>query len=309
MKKTALYLILSLIISPVFSQISTVTSSEISAFKKGKLYVVLNGGTSQTNVKYSLTVGDSVVSSDKKNVSESVDSDYNKAMRSAIKNFWKFTKEYEFITEQEFETKKMENNTYFLLPVKIKTTDKEPILLNYLMIVKGGPKSKKVEKMPVMAGIPLSYFSVSDQYYNYKLGALVQFLQTHMEFIFLSGPQEEKKVLAHYNGKSKEIKHGTLYVQFEDLTEKVFDLDAISKFYKGEVKIVDQGEIAKAIKKQDPNVLILHKVSPERTSTSGICKKYIISAKGGELLYIDEHSISKSNPEGLLDKDFKAFSK
>ncbi len=160
-----------------------------------------------------------------------------------------------------------------------------------------------------LAGIPLSYSNVSSQYYTYKLPGLVQFLENHLEYVFMNGVVDEKKVTSHYNEKTKEIKHGVLYLLAEDLTAKVFDQEAIAKVYNGEVKIVTQKQINAAIKKQDPNILYFHKVGPEKIEDTGICRKYIFAAKGGELVYISVHKITKSNTEGLLVSDFKQFNK
>ncbi|HET6244947.1 MAG: hypothetical protein H0V01_00235 [Bacteroidetes bacterium] len=291
-----------------FSQISTASSSEVSAFKKAVLYVVLQGNTTTTNVKYTKVVNETEVETENKEMVENVESEYNKAMRFAMKNLWKINK-FEYITEAEFEEKKFDVGSYFLFAAKHKTEDKEPITLNYLIIAQGDKKAKKVGKMKWLAALPLSFDNVSDQYYNYKIPGLVQFLQNHIEFVFTNGIAEQKKVLSHYNSKTKEIKDGVLYVLAEDLTAKVYSEEAIAKIFKGEVKIVDQKQINTAIKKQDPNVLYFHKIGPEKISNTGTCLKYILSAKGGELLYISEHKISKGTPEGLLESDFKQFNK
>ncbi|MDQ3190691.1 MAG: hypothetical protein M3Q58_03780 [Bacteroidota bacterium] len=300
--------VLAILSNKAFSQVSTAVSSDVSAFKKSVLYVVLEGNTTTTNVKYTKVVDEVEIETENKELVEDVESEYNKAVRYAMKHLWKINK-FEYITENEFEEKKFDAGSYFLINAKHKTEDKEPVELNYLLIVEGGKKAKKVAKMNWLAGIPLAYNNVSSQYYTYKLPGLIQFLQNHLEFIFINGPSDEKKILAHYNGKTKEIKHGVLYVLAEDLTAKVFDQEAIAKVYSGEVKIVTQKQINAAIKKQDPNILYFHKVGPEKIEDTGICRKYILAAKGGELVYISEDKISKSNPEGLLNSDFKQFNK
>ena len=309
MKNIFLLLIVLLTIqNTAFSQISTASSAVVSEFKKSKIYVVLEKSTTSTKVKYSKVVDSLEVKTDNSQISEAAVSEFNNAMRYAMGSLWKANK-FEFITDKEFEEKKFESNSYFLIIAKCKTQDKEPELLNYLIIAQGGPKAKKVEKMTWLAAIPLSFSNVSDQYYNYKIPALVQFLQNHIEYVFLNGPVEDKKLMDYYNDKSKEIKNGVLYILQEDLTAKVYDQNAIAKIYKGEVKIATQQEINDAIKNQDPNVLFLHKVGPEKLADTGMCRKFILSAKGGELLYMNEHKISNSKPEGLLESDLKQLNK
>jgi hypothetical protein len=289
------------------AQFTNATPGDIGMLSKATLYVVLQGKEVTTNVKYSRIENDSLVESEKKRVTESEETNFNKTMKFAMKNLWKASK-YIFITEEEFEEKKSDAGAYFLFISKMKIVDKETHWLDYLILAKGG-KAKKADKMPWLAAIPVSFSNVSEQYYLYKLPGLVQFLQAHMDYVYNNSPVTEKSIEEYYNKKTKEIKHGTLYLLQEELTNKVYDMDAIEKIYSGSIKFVEQKDIDEAIRKQDPNVLYLHKVGPEKTVEGGFCRKFILAAKGGELLYINEHKISKSFPDGLIEYDFKQFKK
>jgi hypothetical protein len=308
MKNFITLVFLSLVISlNVLAQETNASGPDISQFLRfGKTYVVLNGQTELKSVNYSKQIGDSLVKSEIKEVNEAVETEYNKAMRFAMKNFWKG--KFEFITEDQFEEKKFDQNAFFILTAKIKKGDKDPIAYNYLILVKGGPKSKKVEKMPQIAAFPLAYEKVSEQNYIFKLPSIVQLLYKHAEFASQAEVLDEKKTAEYYNQKTKEIKNATLYILYEDATGKIPDEESVKKIYKGEVKFVTQSEIDEAIKKQDPNVVFFHKVSPEKTVDGGVVKKYIIAAKGGELLYIGEHK-AKGDNEGLLESDLKLFNR
>ncbi|MBA3900383.1 MAG: hypothetical protein H0X62_09280 [Bacteroidetes bacterium] len=312
MKKLFTVVVLFIIGFESFAQISSgIKATDIAALRKKTIYVVIQGGTPiLTNVKYSKVVGENESTGKKeKDVEEATtDTEYNKAIRFAMTNFWRVNKA-EFITEEEFEEKRLVNNNFFIHIMEYKTKDKVPAKLNILAITKGGPKYKKVDKMPILAAIPLSYLNIPEAEYVYKIPAFVQFLQDHLDYEFQNAPVDEKKMLKHYNDKSKEIKDGTLYVVSEDLTKKVFDIDVIHKFYKGDVMIVEPAEIEKAIKMQDAHVTFVHVVSPRKSVDSGLCRKYVFAAKGGELLYMSEHNVSKGGEEGLQDGDFKSFSK
>jgi hypothetical protein len=310
MKKLITVFLIAICISfQGFSQISTAAPADIASLKKNKIYVVLQGGIeTKTNVKYSKVEGENETETSNKNSAKTAneDTEYNKAIRFAMTNFWKASK-VEYISESDFEQKRLENNAYFISPMKYKTLDKEPVTLNILAVTKGGPKYKKADKMPILAGVPLGYFNVNEANYVYKIPAFVQFLQIHMDYVFQNSPVDQKKMLNHYNSKTRDMKDGTLYVVNEDLTAKVNDIDVIGKYYKGDVMIVEPTEIEQAIKSQDSHVVFAHVVGPQKAE--GFCRKYIFAAKGGELLFMSEHNVSKSSPEGLLESDFKQMNK
>jgi hypothetical protein len=312
MKKIFTVILLVLTVSfNGYAQISNCLPADIVSFKKNIVYVVIQGEApvNVVSVKYTKMEGENEVSNVKKDTKvANGESEYNKVLRFAMSNFWRVNK-VEYITEAEFEEKRLVNNNYFLTTVKYKTTDKVPVQLNLLALVKGGPKFKKIDKMPILAAIPLSYNNVPEGEYIYKLPAFVQFLQDHIDYAFQNAPIDEKKMINNFNSRSKEIKHGTLYVCGEDLTKKVSDLNAIQKYYKGEVMIVEPAEIEKAIRMQDSHVTFVHVVGPPKSSDGGLCRKYIFSAKGGELLYIGEHNVSKGGEQGLQEGDFKSINK
>lgn len=293
---------------------TTATTSQVVAGLKNTTYVVLTEKESEdkVNIEYQKITNDTIIETENNAAKKEVDdSEFNKELRSAVKSFWKVTK-YEFINEQEFEKKRLDPTCSFIFQSKIKEDmDGEKVEFNYLIFAVGSAKAKKIEKMPWIAAIPLSYNSIDAEYYNYKLAGLVKFLQTHADYAANNSDLTKESIEKYYSKKNKEIKDYILYVIPEDLTTKVYTEEQINnKLYSGEVKIVDQATIQEAIKKSDPNAVFFHKVGPERTKKdTGLCRKYIITAKGGELLYYLEEEITKSKPEGLLESDFKQFNK
>ena len=290
--------------------ITTATIDQVVAGMKNITYVVLpeKVSTEVVKVEYQKIVADTVVETENQEAKKIADeSEFNKALRAAVNNFWKVTK-FEFINQEEFEEKKLDPTCSFIFLSKIRESfDDTRIEFSYLIYAIGSPKAKKVEKMPWIAAIPVSYHSIGSEYYNYKIAGLVKFLQNHADYAANNPNLTKESIEKYYNDKNREIKDFVLYVLAEDLTSKVYTEAQISEIYPGEVKVVTQAEIRDALKKDDQNIVFFHKVGPEHTKEDGICRKYVITAKGGELLYYLEDDIIKSRPEGLLEYDLKQF--
>jgi hypothetical protein len=315
MKQFLLLLSAAFIANTSFSQHlihSTATIDQAAQALKTKTYVVLleQEQIEKTNVIYEKIQSETVVESGKKaDLSEFEDNEFNKQLKFGMKTFWKATK-YEFIKADEFEQKRFDPNSSFIFMYNLKTKYKEEkTFVNYLVFAQGG-KAKRVDKMPWVAAVPLGYGNVGPEYYIYKIPGLIQYLQNLADHVANNPNQTKESVEKYFNKRNKEVKDYKLYVLADDLTKAVYTYEQIEKLYSGEVKIVEQKEIEEAIKKQDPNVAYLHKAGPERTKTElAFNVKIIITAKGGECLYIKEDEIWKKEPEGMLDKDFKALKK
>lgn len=291
---------------------STASIDQAAQALKTKTYVVLleQEQLEKTNVIYEKIQTETVVESGKKaDLSEFEDNEFNKQLKFGMKTFWKATK-FEFIKAEEFEQKRMDPASSFIFLYNMKTKYKEEkTYVNYLVFALGG-KAKRIDKMPWVAAVPLSYGNVGPEYYTYKIAGLIQFLQNLADYVANNPNQTKESIEKYFNKRNKEVKDYKLYVLADDLTKSVYTNEQIEKFYQGEVVIVDQKQIEEAIKKQDPNVAYVHKAGPERTKSElAFNVKMILTAKGGECLYIREDEIWKKEPEGMLEKDFKALKK
>jgi len=309
--QTVLLLISVLIISNTSIAQMPFTNADINQVetaKKNKVYVVLKKVNKATvNVEYEKIEVESVTDSGNRDMEiDKDDTGFNKAMKEAMKNFWKFGA-YEFIDEDEFVTARLDEKKSFIFVTSVKEElVDQKIFFNYLVYAQGSKKGKKPEKLPWVAAIPLAYAAIGDEYYNYKLGALVQFLQSHTEMLLNTPGYTNDIVIKNYLKRAPEVKDYTLYVLQEDLGEKVYDFDEIEKVYKGDVEIVDQKKIKEAIDNKKDNILFVHKAGPEKTNLEfGTTRKFILSVKGGEVYYIAEDYIRKKTPEGFLESDFK----
>jgi hypothetical protein len=291
---------------------STASIDQAAQALKTKTYVVLleQEQLEKTNVIYEKIQTETVVESGKKaDLSEFEDNEFNKQLKFGMKTFWKATK-FEFIKAEEFEQKRMDPASSFIFLYNMKTKYKEEkTYVNYLVFALGG-KAKRIDKMPWVAAVPLSYGNVGPEYYTYKIAGLIQFLQNLADYVANNPNQTKESIEKYFNKRNKEVKDYKLYVLADDLTKSVYTNEQIEKYYQGEVVIVDQKQIEEAIKKQDPNIAYVHKAGPERTKSElAFNVKMILTAKGGECLYIREDEIWKKEPEGMLEKDFKALKK
>lgn len=315
MKRFILFLSAVVIAASVSAQhliYSTATIDQAAQALKTKTYVVLleQEQLEKTNVIYEKIQSETVVESGKKaDLSDFEDNEFNKQLKFGMKTFWKATK-FEFIKAEEFEQKRMDPASSFIFLYNMKTKYKEEkTFINYLVFALGG-KAKRVDKMPWVAAVPLGYGNVGPEYFTYKISGMLQYLQYLADYVANNPNQTKESIEKYFNKRNKEVKDYKLYVLADDLTKSVYTNEQIEKLYHGEVVIVDQKQIEEAIKKQDPNVAYVHKAGPERTKTElAFNVKMILTAKGGECIYIKEDEIWKKEPEGMLDKDFKAFKK
>jgi len=231
-------------------------------------------------------------------------SDYNSKIKNAIQKNWKLT-EYDFISNKEFEQKKL-NPEYSFLVTSIVTfnKDKTKAEYNFLSLLMGGTATD-ITDMTDLCSIPLSYLDVDEESYLYKMESLTRFIQNHVSFISDYPSVISKNILKFYNKNMGEIKNKILYITQKDLPKDAKSLSKIKKLYSGRVKIVSSDEIENAISNKDRDVVFLHKVGPEKTTKKARCFKVIIGADDAKIYYFDYHMIKNKQTDSFLSKDFK----
>jgi hypothetical protein len=161
-----------------------------------------------------------------------------------------------------------------------------------------------------IAAIPLSYTEVDEEFWVYKMDALVRFMQNHIINMRDNPKMIKKNILEYYNQNMKDIKQKTLYVIKEELAPNINTEDKLKKIYPFSVKFVTSEEVEKAIYDRDPNVVFLHKVGPQGTRLKARCYKMIVGAADANFYYFDYHWVERGkNDDALLDKDFKKMAK
>ena len=230
---------------------------------------------------------------------------YNSAIRAAVEQSWTITP-VKYITMDEFKNYRQNPDYSFLIRAKVFTEkNTNNIAYTFLSLVIG-ERDKKFSELPEICSFPLSYYNVDYEKYDYKMGALLLFIQNHIDITLNDESLTDKNILQYYNRNTSEINNKTLYVTQENLQNTVNSTNKIAKYYSGKIKIVEPDEIQDAIDEKNEDVIILHIVAPPANSGSvGRCYKMLIGAASGKLYYYDSHSISKAKPGKFLKTDFK----
>jgi hypothetical protein len=277
MKRIIILLALSMLAFQLSAQIKFANASEIKSFLKSKTYVVLD---------------------------EDPFSSFNETIKALMPKFWTITS-YEFITVEQFETKKTSSaNSFIMLSEAEETEDGVKCTYNFLNLILGG--SSDLNKMPDLGSVPLSYVEVEEDTWIYKLGGILQFMQSHVKYAS-DHPSITPKLINKDSGT--DIKTKELWLLKEELPADFNTIEKIKAVYPYTVKLVTKEEITKAIADKNPNVVYLHKVGPAGTLVGGKCWKFLVTAKDGEVLYYDGHTVTTTNPDAFLEKDFKAIAK
>jgi len=231
-------------------------------------------------------------------------SEYNDKIKEAIKQNWVLNG-YDFISNEEFDQKKMNPNYSFLVTSIVTfNKDKTKAQYNFLSLLLGG-KATDITNMKDLCSVPLSYLNMNEENYLYKLGALIRFIQNHISLVTKNPSIISDNVLKYYNKNTVQIKNKTLYITQEDLPPNTKSISKIKKLYPGRVKIVTTQEIEKAINNKNKDVVFLHKVGPEQKVHKARCFKIIIGADDAKIYYFDYHMIKNKETDSFLVRDFK----
>jgi len=234
--------------------------------------------------------------------------EYNFVIKDFMQKEWKLT-QFDFIKQSEFEEKRMDKQYSFILLNSVRF-DKDKSLARYifLSLVLGGD-DKIVSNMPDLCPVPIAYYGVDEDHYNYKFQTILRFMQQHVELIHKNPKLIKTNALKIYNDSMQSVKTKTLYLIKDELAPECNTEAKIKKIYPYKFKIVSREEVAKAIDERNPDVVFLHKVGPEGTRLIARCYKILIGAADSKFYYFDYHKIEDDAPDGFLAKDFKKLAK
>jgi hypothetical protein len=235
-------------------------------------------------------------------------SSYNSFIKDAVKSYWKITP-YEFIDTKEFNVKRLDPSYSFIVLTQTNfEKDKSNGLFTFINLLQG-KDVKKLGEMPEICAIPLSFAGEDDFEYSYKLGAILSFMQKHAQMISDDPSLTGRKYLKYYNKYIPDVQSKTILVKEEDLSPEISTIEKIKAIYSNNIVIASEDDIVKAIEDKAPNTVILHKVGPVGDRNSGFCFKMLIGTDDANMYYYNQHSIDKSNPNGLLPADLKRLAK
>ena len=277
LKNILLLLSLTMLVFNIQAQIQFAELPDIKAFLKTKTYVVEHEGPL---------------------------SPFSKALKECMPKFWTITP-YEFITPEEFETKRTIKTASFLFVSEAEITE-DDVTTSYTIfnVVMGG--SANVNKLRDLGSVPLSYSEADESSYLYKLGGILLFIQDHIKYTSENGTQ---KLSLIKKNSSADFKSKELWLLSDELPANMKTVAQIKKVCPFAVKIVTKDDIKKAIDDKNPKVIFLHKIGPEDAQTNGKCWKFMVLAQTGQVVYYDSHKVTAAEPDALLESDFKRMKK
>ncbi len=263
---------------PMFGQDVVADGKAIEKFFKSKTYVVYD-----TNIFGS----------------------YNKAIKKAVDKYWTLTP-VEYITTSKYNQIRRIDKNSFIVRTKVNfDKDKSKTSYTFLSVVLGSNRMS-MAMMPDLCSFPLSYYNVDYDKYEYKLGAVIKFMQNHILLIRDNPQLRKKNIYKYYNKNVSKLAKKTLYIIKDELDKKVNTLSKIRKYYSGKVVITTPEEIEKIILKKDPDAVFLHKVGPSKNDDKLRIYKLIMGAADGKLYYFNYHKYKKGKAnDAFLASDFK----
>ncbi len=240
---------------------------------------------------------------------ENMFNDYNNAMKEAANNTWTITP-FDFMSTAEFSKQRKNPNYSFIVRTKVTFgEDKDNIPYTFISLL-NGKNQGGVEQMPDLAEFPVSYYDVDLDKYDYKLGAILLFLQNHIQWMKDNPNVKENSIIGHYRTQKNPTKIKTLYLLKEELPSDFDTEEKIATIYSGKVKIVEPEEITKAIAEKNQDIIFMHKVGPGGDYKAARCFKLILGAADAKIYYFDFHNIKyPKKPNAFLKSDFQAIEK
>ncbi len=235
-------------------------------------------------------------------------SGYNFEIQDAVKKYWNIT-EYEFLDHDDFSAKSSDTNASFLYLATV-NFEKDRSNTRYLfMCLSLGGDYDVIDEMKDIANLPLAYYGVPEEEYNYKLSTMLRFLQDHVRLISAHPELVSQNVYKHYNENMASLEGKVLYVVKDELARDVNTEAKIKAIYPLPVKIVDREEIGEMVLAGDEKAVFLHKVGPDGRGMGSRVYKILIGAADARFYYFDYHKTSPKNPDAFLYSDFKKLAK
>lgn len=231
-------------------------------------------------------------------------STYNAFIKKAMAEYWDITP-FEFISVKDFNVKREDPAYSFLVLTETKfDKDKSGSVYNFINLLLGKDVGR-IEDLPEMCAIPLSFAGEVDVEYSFKLGIVLRFMQTHVRQISEDPLMKGKKYLKYYNQFVPDLKNKTILLSENDLVKELRSDAVVKNLYDHDIKLVDDESIQKAINEKSENTVVLHMVGPDGERSGGLCFKMLIGADDGKMYFYGEHKITPKKRKGLLENDLR----
>ena len=233
-------------------------------------------------------------------------SDYNIAIEAAMAEQWHVTK-YEIISAGEFKSMRKDKTKSFLYinPVFFEK-DKTQTEYLYLFLSMGDP-SGRTDRMDDLCAIPLAVRNTRQDAYVYKLGLMLNFVQSHLAVSKqIPSGTDDKAMLKYYEDNKPDLSRYKLLLLKEELEPEIRSESAVREIYPYPFEFVSKDKIRETIANYTENTLILHLV---KAGENRYCVKFIADAATGRLVFFDYHKTTDKTASVLLKKDLKKLAK
>lgn len=232
-------------------------------------------------------------------------SDYNIAVEAAVEQQWHATP-YEIISAADFKSMRKDKSKSFLYlnPVYFEK-DKTGTEYLYLFLSMGHP-SGRTDKMDDLCAIPLAVRKTSQEEYVYKLGMMLNFIQSHLSISKQMPGVGDKEMLKFYEDNKPDLSKFKLLVLKEEMAPEIRTETAFKDIYPYPFEFVGKEEIKDAISNYRENTLVLHLV---KAGENRYCVKFIADCATGRLVFFSYHKTDGNSGSVLLKKDLKSFAK
>lgn len=248
---------------------------------------------------------------------ESPMSDYNAEIRKAVEKNWKLTPT-KFVHLSDLDSTKLQNpNNAFLTPVSMQfAEDKDSVRYTFLSLLIGG-QYETINDLPEVCTFPLGYELLDEENFTYKLTAIVEFFNKHVQNIQVNPKLLKDKKYATYTKQKKSIAGKTIYVVRNEQNASLSNGDAIESVCPlANVKFTDDiSVIEKVVRRKEANAMFLHIVGingewdmvNDGELLAGRCYKVLMDVEGN-LYYFAFHKMAgNANATGMTAKDWKTL--
>lgn len=224
------------------------------------------------------------------------------ALREEVRSRWRISP-FEFCETEEFEAGKDEYGFYYLY---ISEDDSGMASLTLLKSGTGSSIFGKEGSVEVVS-IPFCPSNLATGREFVFLPALVDIMQTYVEEAIMS---EQKCLfgLSSYNGSLAKVKHKTIYVAGEDLSNSPMPADSVYELGPGFI-VTDDYSLDSLFTTGSEDALIAFCISPATHSKKARSYQMIVSADTHELYYINSHRFNKSGTRGFSPAEIRQIRK
>ncbi len=230
---------------------------------------------------------------------------FNTYIENAAQKSWQITP-YRIIEASAFNEKRQNSAYSFLIisdaSISIRRQETIVEMLNIVL----GKRGRDINDMPDLGSVPLVYKGDDEDKYLHKLPALLRFIQYQIQVIADNQISSPRELINDHNNFTHLVKTKQLWLTPEDLSDNIKTENSIRQIYGHDFKIVDRDKLEKAIENAE-DILFVHTVAPYENNYRGRVWKFILSAKSGQVYYMDEHVAGGKHETGLKPSDFEAL--